>query len=88
MRRGERPAGDDRENLAGRDPGFVDVASNDFRLQAASPAVGAGSALVSSWFEAHPLTEVYVPHQGMKPRKSIGAKAPHIGALEVIGERP
>ena len=44
MRRGERPAGDSKSNLAGSDPGFVDLSANDFRLRAGASAVRAGSA--------------------------------------------
>ena len=84
MRRGERPVRESGENLSGTKPGFVDPASDDFRLLGASPAVGAGSVLDPRRFGEQPLREVYVPHQRGRLRKANGGSAPNIGALESV----
>jgi hypothetical protein len=88
MRRGERPAGDSKSNLAGSGPGFVDLSANDFRLRAGASAVRAGSVLDPRRFAEHSLGAVYGPHQSSRARKMTADDVPHIGALEVIGELP
>ncbi len=70
---------DDQGNLAGTDPGFNDLAGQDFTLAAGSTCVGAAGALASG-AASHPVDREYVPDQRGGPRPDDGA--PDIGAFE------
>jgi hypothetical protein len=71
---------------AGNDPGFVDVAANDFRLTASSSAGGIGGSL-SPEVARNALgldltpTSQYAPHRGLRPRRASG-EGSDVGAFE------
>lgn len=66
-------------NLTGADPGFVDLAGQDFWLAPGSPALDVGVALPAAAL-AHPLDVTYVPHQATAPRPAGGPA--DLGAFE------
>ncbi len=66
---------------AANDPGFVDVAANDFRLRAGAPSLDVAWPLAPEVLPAHDLTHQYVVHQAGAPRPVVGA-ARDLGAFE------
>ncbi len=67
--------------MTGVDPGFADVATEDFRLTANSNCVDAAADLPPDIAAAYPLEWQYVKHAGAMPRDTIGA-GPDLGAFE------
>jgi hypothetical protein len=66
-------------NRTGADPGFVDLAGQDFSLVAGSPALDVEVALPAET-AAHPLDVQYLPHQATEPRPAGGLR--DLGAFE------
>ncbi len=70
---------DSAGHVNGSDPGFLDLAGQDYRLSATSDCRDAGAAQ-SSGASSHPLTLQYVRHRGIELRPADGT--PDIGAYE------
>ena len=76
----EAPSGkvaDDGTNITGAEPGFVDLAAQDFHLAEKSPCIGAGTELAAP-AKAYPVEFEYVKHQ--KGKKREAAEKVNIGA--------
>jgi hypothetical protein len=69
----------DAGNPEGADPGFADLAGQDYRPAAGSPCVDAAGAMAGG-AAGHPVNLQYVIHQGSEPRPAD--QALDIGALE------
>jgi hypothetical protein len=63
------------------EPGFVNLAKHDFRLNRTSPCIDKGEGLPSEVTKAHALTRQYRPHQAGEDRK-VNGKASDLGAFE------
>lgn len=72
--------------VAGTAPGFVDAATQDFRLLSTSAAINAGSALNPEVLPTNNLVRHYVRHQLNEPRPVNGAI--DIGAFEFSAAAP
>jgi hypothetical protein len=68
---------DDGTNIVGAEPGFVDLAAQDFHLAEKSPCIGAGADLAPA-AKGCPVEFEYVKHQ--KGKKREPADKPNIGA--------
>jgi hypothetical protein len=72
--------------VTGSTPGFVDAATQDFRLQNTSAAINAGIALNADVLPANDLLRHYVRHQSSEPRPTNGAF--DLGAFEFSTASP
>jgi len=70
----------DAGNLTGTDPGFADLAGQDFRPAAGSPCLDAAGALAAAATAAGPVVLQYVPHLGSAARPLDGHL--DVGALD------
>ncbi len=71
---------DDGSSVTGDDPGFEDLAGQDFHLADGSACIDAGGPLDAAAAAEHTPTEQYVVHQASEPRGDDGQ--PDIGAYE------
>lgn len=71
---------DDGSSVVGEDPGFADLAGQDFHLQSGGAARDNGVALHPDLLAKTPLTRQYVRHTGSEPRPDDGIL--DIGAFE------
>lgn len=72
---------DDGSSMFGASPGFLDEGQQDFRLDASSSCIDAGTALPPSVLGSHHVFSEYVKHQDGRGRVMSGA-AMDIGAFE------
>jgi hypothetical protein len=68
-------------HVTGTDPGFMDFAGSDYRLQSASPCVNRGTSQHSATVAPHPLTTEYVKHRASVARAVDGPV--DLGAFEL-----
>lgn len=81
---GGNPAVTDAGQVTGGDPGFADLAGEDFTPTALSPCVDQAVALAAACLPDHPAAWRYVKHQAGAPRVTAGAAA-DLGAFEFAG---
>jgi hypothetical protein len=74
---------DDKSNIAGENPGFVDEAAQDYHLAKGSPCIDAGRNLNPRALPDNDVRFEYVKHQKLAPRPSDGKL--DIGAYEYAG---
>lgn len=72
--------------VIGTNPGFVDVANQDFRLVSAGQAVNAGTALNPAVLPANEVVRQYIKHQSSEVRPVSGVL--DIGAFEFSAVAP
>lgn len=71
-----------RQNFSGRDPGFVDLSRQDFRLVPASPCRGRAREVMSERKDQPNLLNFeYVPHQGGRLRNNPNNVVRDLGAF-------
>lgn len=68
--------------VTGTSPGFVDAATQDFRLQASGQAVDTGNSLNSDVLPEYGLSRQYVKHRASEPRPVNGSI--DLGAFEYL----
>jgi hypothetical protein len=76
----------DGTSVVGTDPGFANLATQDFRLAAGSGCINAGGALNAAVLPTYDLTMQYVKHQGSEARPNDGTL--DIGAFEAASGPP
>jgi hypothetical protein len=72
--------------VTGSAPGFVDGASQDFRLMSSSPAINAGTALHADVLPTYDVVRQYLQHQSSVGRPVNGVF--DIGAFEFLSVAP